>query len=293
MHYYQFNIGDYHSHTGHLDLMEDIAYRRMMDYCYLNEISLPDDLDEIARLVRMRTHTDCIAIVLREFFTLTDDGYIQPRIEADLAKYHEKSEKAKKSAEARWKKKPSKDGGLGDANALRPDSEGNANHKPITNNHKPLNNNQIDQSAIDSEFDQVWDLYGKKGNKKTSKARWSKLKDSDKQDIYNHLPAYLLSTPDKQYRKNLETYINQECWNDEVTTNGQQNQSGRTTAPSRQTPAQRTRAAAERWEAEQEGNVQALGGDAGSLRAPVEQPVRGGADGDMGATIDGDFTRAD
>jgi uncharacterized protein YdaU (DUF1376 family) len=138
MHYYQFNIGDYHAHTSHLDPLEDIAYRRMIDYCYLNEIPLPKDVVEIARLIRMRSHTDCIAVVLREFFTLVDGGYIQQRIGVDLAKYHEKSEKAKNSANARWNKQANKDAGLAYANALRPECEGNANHKPLTNNHKPL-----------------------------------------------------------------------------------------------------------------------------------------------------------
>ena len=73
----------------------------------------------------------------------------------------------------------------------------------------------------------------------------------------------------------------------------QENRPNGNTRPNRQTPAQRTRERARQWEAEQEGNVQALGGDAGGIRPPVEQPVRGGTDGDMGATIDGDFTRAD
>lgn len=134
MHYYQFNIGDYHSHTSHLDPLEDIAYRRMLDYCYLNEIPLPLEVDEIARLIRMRSHTDCIEIVLRDFFQKTKDGYIQPRVNDEVAKYHDKSAKAKKSAEARW---GNKNKGKADANALQTQSEGNANHKPITNNHKP------------------------------------------------------------------------------------------------------------------------------------------------------------
>ncbi len=59
------------------------------------------------------------------------------------------------------------------------------------------------------------------------------------------------------------------------------------------TPAQKTRLARERWEAEQGGDVQTLGGDAGSLRPPVEQPVRGGADRNMGEVLDGDFSRSD
>ena len=136
MHYYQFNIGDYHSHTSHLDEMEDLAYRRMIDYCYLNEIGLPKSVEEIARLIRMRTHCESIANVLREFFVLKKSTYLCKRVEKDLEIFKEKSNKAKASANARWAK--TKD--LADANALRTECEGNANHKPITNNHKPLTN---------------------------------------------------------------------------------------------------------------------------------------------------------
>ena len=67
-----------------------------------------------------------------------------------------------------------------------------------------------------SEFDLVWSMYGKKGNRKTSLAKFNKMKDSNKKLMAHHLPKYIDSTPDKQFRKNLETYINQECWNDEV-----------------------------------------------------------------------------
>jgi uncharacterized protein YdaU (DUF1376 family) len=142
MHYYKFNIGDYASHTQHLDPIEDIAYRRMIDWLYLNEIPLPSDLDEIARLIRMRTHCDCIANVLREFFELHSDGYRQPRIERELQTYAEKSEKARKSAKARWDQEPSKQAGLADANALRNECERNANHKPLTINQEPITNKE-------------------------------------------------------------------------------------------------------------------------------------------------------
>jgi uncharacterized protein YdaU (DUF1376 family) len=56
MHYYQFNIGDYQSHTNHLDPLEDLAYRRMLDWCYLHEKPLPLDANEIARIIRLRDH---------------------------------------------------------------------------------------------------------------------------------------------------------------------------------------------------------------------------------------------
>ena len=142
MHYYTFKPKDYMSKTAFLEPMEDLAYRRMLDHCYLTEQPLPNDIEEIAMLIRMRSHCDCIAIVLRRFFELTANGYVNDRVEREISAYHEKSNKAKASANARWGKKSNKDNGLSvDANALRNECESNANHKPITNNHKPITNN--------------------------------------------------------------------------------------------------------------------------------------------------------
>lgn len=147
MHYYTFHPKDYMSKANFLEPMEDLAYRRMLDYQYLNESPLPVDIDEIAMLINMRSHSDSIAVVLRYFFELTEDGYVNDRAEKEIAKYQEKSEKARKSADARWKKKRSKankDKGSSDsdANALRTDSEGNANQEPLTKNQEPRTTNQ-------------------------------------------------------------------------------------------------------------------------------------------------------
>ena len=60
-------------------------------------------------------------------------------------------------------------------------------------------------------------MYEKKGNRKTSLAKWSKLSIESMQLIFDHIPHYVRSTPDKQFRKNFETYINQEGWLDEIT----------------------------------------------------------------------------
>jgi uncharacterized protein YdaU (DUF1376 family) len=121
VHYYQFNISDYKSHTEHLELLEDLAYRRMLDWCYLHESPLPKDKKDIARLIRMRTHCDCIAVVLREFFSKDKDGnYINKRIFLEINKTNAKSSKARESAKARWDKVSS------DANALQTDCERNA-----------------------------------------------------------------------------------------------------------------------------------------------------------------------
>jgi hypothetical protein len=68
-------------------------------------------------------------------------------------------------------------------------------------------------------FEYVWELYGKKGNRKTSERKWANLKKHCREAALKHMPLYVQSTPNKQYRKNFETYINQEAWNDEIILN--------------------------------------------------------------------------
>jgi uncharacterized protein YdaU (DUF1376 family) len=146
MYYYKFHIGDYKSATDHLDLMEDLAYRRMLDWCYLNESPLPLEIADIAKRILMRSHSDSIASVLQEYFTKTDEGYENNRCMFEVAQYKKKSESAKESAKARWNKDRK-------ANAMRTHSEGNANHKPLTNNHKPLTSNHLKEKTTPVKLD--------------------------------------------------------------------------------------------------------------------------------------------
>jgi hypothetical protein len=69
------------------------------------------------------------------------------------------------------------------------------------------------------DFENAWTLYQKKGNRKTSLAKWIKLSNDQKALALQKIPAYVKSTPDSKFRKNFESWINQECWNDEILTN--------------------------------------------------------------------------
>ena len=69
----------------------------------------------------------------------------------------------------------------------------------------------------DLSFEHVWNLYQKKrGDKAKLKKKWEKLSVADKQSALRHIPLYVASTPDKQYRKDFGTYINNSSWNDEI-----------------------------------------------------------------------------
>jgi hypothetical protein len=67
-------------------------------------------------------------------------------------------------------------------------------------------------------FDEFWSTYGKSIDKTKCKAKFEKLSNEVKLKIKEVLPLYVQSTPDKQFRKNPQTWLNGQCWNDEVKT---------------------------------------------------------------------------
>ncbi len=70
--------------------------------------------------------------------------------------------------------------------------------------------------VVDTSFDTFWLLYAKKRGRKKAEAKWNKLSLKDKIDCINAVPAYITSTPDVQFRKDPLTYLNGECWKDEI-----------------------------------------------------------------------------
>jgi uncharacterized protein YdaU (DUF1376 family) len=125
MHYYQFNIGDYASHTRHLSPIEDIAYRRLLDLYYLHERPLNSGLTSVARQINLRDYESEVKSVLEEFFTLTDDGWINVRADKEIAHYRGKIEQASRAGRASAERR---------SNARSTDVQPTNNHKPITNN---------------------------------------------------------------------------------------------------------------------------------------------------------------
>jgi uncharacterized protein YdaU (DUF1376 family) len=129
MNYYPFHLGDYATHTAHLEPMEDLAYRRMLDLYYRTESPLPNDPADIARLIRLRDFASTVDTILGEFFIPTPDGWRHKRCDAELAGYAAMSEGGKRGAAKRW-------GRPGDSPPIAPLSPGysppNANQEPRT-----------------------------------------------------------------------------------------------------------------------------------------------------------------
>jgi len=126
MHYYQFHIGDYASHTRHLSLMEDLAYRRLLDFYYLHE--QPIKQRDIARQIGMRENEQDVLTVLNEFFLSTDDGFVSPRADKEIEHYHSKVEQASKAGKASAERR---------LNKRSTDVQPTINQEPLTNNQEP------------------------------------------------------------------------------------------------------------------------------------------------------------
>jgi uncharacterized protein YdaU (DUF1376 family) len=167
VHFYQFHIGDYKSHTHHLSPIEDLAYRRLLDHYYLHEA--PIRQRDIARQIGLRDNEQEVLAVLDEFFLSTADGFINPRADEEIAKYRKFSEDGKKGAAKRWHKDTN-----GEANSP-PNATPIAtnNHKPITNNHKPIKDKATSVATPVGVSPEVWDQFVKQ--RKVKKAQITDL----------------------------------------------------------------------------------------------------------------------
>ncbi len=165
MNFYPFHIGDYLAHTAHLEPLEDLAYRRMIDLYYLREGPLPRATEEVAKLIRMRGQVETVNAVLSEFFTVTESGWSHTRCDYEISEAQSKRTKAKESAAQRWESERK-------ASAMRTHTEGNApipNTNPITNGEpKPL-------SDYPPEFEDAWATYPSRpgASKKAAYKAWA------------------------------------------------------------------------------------------------------------------------
>ncbi len=100
MNFFPFHIGDYSAHTRHLDLMEDLAYRRMLDAYYLDERPFNGCSTDVARQIGMRDHLEAVEYVLNTYFERTETGWRNARADAEIEKFKAKQEQAARAGRA-------------------------------------------------------------------------------------------------------------------------------------------------------------------------------------------------
>jgi uncharacterized protein YdaU (DUF1376 family) len=137
--YFEYHLGDYAKDAGHLTMIRDGAYLRLMAAYYSREKPLPLDLEECFDLTRCasKAEREAVEYVLRKFFTRAEDGYHQKRCDEEIDRLRRKSEAGRTGANARWGHNGRNANGSGVA--MRSQSSGNAPNlqSPDSNHQTP------------------------------------------------------------------------------------------------------------------------------------------------------------
>lgn len=100
------------------------------------------------------------------------------------------------------------------------DSKWTASGQQVNTNKNEKNyKNEKNIIEVYPTFDDFWNLYNKKNDRIFCEKKWETLTQKEKESIMEYLPDYIKSTPDKNYRKNPKTFLNNKSWNNEITTN--------------------------------------------------------------------------
>jgi len=130
MNYYQHHIGDFIRDTSRLTDSQCMAYLRMMWIYYETESPFENDVDAIA--FKIGANASDVHQIIKHFF-FENGGFLHnSRCDKEILSFRGKSEKAKKSANARWE----------NANAMRTHTERNANERVFDANQEPVTSNQ-------------------------------------------------------------------------------------------------------------------------------------------------------
>lgn len=160
---YPRQINDWRRKTAKLPLEQRGAYSELVDWYYALDAALPNDLNELCRMLGAikRSERESIKTVISnpELFSVKDGFLVQNMCDETLANIAQKSFDARASAEAKWRKNK----GLPYANASRPHSDGNANHKPKDiEEDKGANAPSVKVAdPLPPLFDKFWEAYPK------------------------------------------------------------------------------------------------------------------------------------
>ena len=84
--------------TAHLEPLEDLAYRRLLDLYYSSETPIPAETESVSR--RLRLGSELVSKVLAEFFTLENGAWKHARCDAEIAEYQAKAGRARENGKA-------------------------------------------------------------------------------------------------------------------------------------------------------------------------------------------------
>lgn len=141
MHYYKFNISDWHLATSHLSLEEEAVYFKLINFYYDSERPIPLETQSVIRRLRLANHKETFALVLEEFFNLKADGWHHSRCDDEIEKYHHKAEINQKVGKLGGR--PKKINDLDNNPQITQSVSKNNPQKTLTTNQEPLTTNHI------------------------------------------------------------------------------------------------------------------------------------------------------
>lgn len=69
------------------------------------------------------------------------------------------------------------------------------------------------EKVVDNtNFEECWRLYRRKGSKKKSLEQWRKLTPNEQEQALKHIPAYVESVSDVKYQKDFCRYLRDKCF---------------------------------------------------------------------------------
>jgi uncharacterized protein YdaU (DUF1376 family) len=153
MHYYPHHIGDFISDTSRLTDGQCMAYLRLIWHYYDTEQPLENDPESLA--FKIGAQVIDVNLILKHYFILDGEVWRKTRCDAVISEYHGKADKARKSAEIRWKNANGKQSNSErNANASKNnanETKNDANQEPITNNQKPISNKALSKNKFSDE----------------------------------------------------------------------------------------------------------------------------------------------
>ena len=220
--WYKFHVGDYITHTLHLSDAEDLAYRRLLDLYYMTEKPIPNDLQVIAKKVRL--DLDVVEPVLKEFFSLTPEGWLNQRCDEEIKRYSKMTEHnqkiAKKGGSAPRRKavrtRASK-GSQQSGTKVEPNGfQSGSLTDTDTDTEKEKKHPSSTASTGFEEFWSTWPASKRKVGKAACEKKWIDRKlDLEAKAIVAHVRVMKQT---QQWREGFEpspiTYINQSRWLD-------------------------------------------------------------------------------
>ena len=160
MHYYKFNISDWHLATSHLSLEEEAIYFKLINFYYDSEQYIPLETQTVIRRLRLTNYSELFEQILHEFFTKSDDGWHHKRCDDEIAKYHAKAKVNKTVGKLGGRPKKTQT-----VSKNNPQETLTNNHKPITNNHKlNINTPEGVDTSLFKDYLEV---------RKAKKAKWT------------------------------------------------------------------------------------------------------------------------